>query len=172
MSKKPAAASKRAPSKRKPTRVPKATRRPKVAARAHRNKQHVVRSPTESPLLSSAHSPNEVQGDPKRETAVMDNRARALALEAILQASLHNNNQDKGSDFSSNIPAYQAKLLEVAQAEMQFAFDFIQRLVKIRSPFEFWAVIAEFTGRRIIMTGKQSKELTIDRFRVPALLGR
>jgi hypothetical protein len=68
--------------------------------------------------------------------------------------------------------AYQAKLLEVAQAEMQFAFDFIQRLVKIRSPFEFWAVIAEFAGRRIIMTGKQSKELTIDHFRVPTLLRR
>jgi hypothetical protein len=31
--------------------------------------------------------------------------------------------------------AYQAKLLEMTQANMQFAFDFSQRLATIRSPF-------------------------------------
>jgi len=175
LSKKPTTTSKRASSKHRSTRVPKTARRQEMAARAHRNKQHVVRSPKESHLGSFAagpvHSPNEVHGNLKREASV-DNRARAAVLETILQASLQNNNPYKGFDSSSllaNMQAYQAKLLEVAQAEMQFAFDFIQRLVTIKSPFEFWAVIAEFSGRRIIMTGKQSKELTIDRFRVPAL---
>ncbi len=103
-------------------------------------------------------------------TPIVDNRARAAALEAILQASLQDdvgrkmrdNNPGKGFEFFlplANMQAYQAKLLEVTQANMQFAFEFIQRLATIRSPFEVWAVIAEFTGRRILMIGKHSKEL-------------
>jgi hypothetical protein len=35
------------------------------------------------------------------------------------------------------VRAYQAKLLEMAQANMQFAFEFAQRLATIRSPVEF-----------------------------------
>ena len=55
--------------------------------------------------------------------------------------------------------AYQAKLLEVAQANMTFAFEFSQRLATIRSPVEFFTVIAEFTSKRIAMLGKYSKEM-------------
>jgi hypothetical protein len=190
---KPAAASKRAQSNPKP-----ATARKRGAARAQRNKQEFVRSPkgspwrvvaggsTESPIESDAGSTETpiVHDDPEQ----VDNRARALALEAILQASLQSdlgqqmrdNNPKKGFDFSlpvANLQAYQAKLLEATQANMQFAFEFIQRLATVRSPFEFWAVIAEFTGRRVIMIGKHSKELAafwrIDAFReLTALPGR
>ena len=52
--------------------------------------------------------------------------------------------------------AYQTKLLEIAQANMQFTFEFGQRLAAIRSPIEFFAVIAEFTSRRIDMVAKHS----------------
>jgi hypothetical protein len=68
----------------------------------------------------------------------------------------------KGFDLSSataNVRAYQAKLLEMAQANMTFAFEFSQRLVTNRSPLEFVNVIAEFTSKRITMFGKYSKEL-------------
>jgi hypothetical protein len=95
---------------------------------------------------------------------------------AILRRLLSSSDR-KGFDFSqliANAQAYQAKLLEVTQANMQFVFDFSQRLATIRSPFEFLAVITEFTGRRIIMIGKHSKELSsfwrIDAFRELAAL--
>jgi len=95
---------------------------------------------------------------------------------AILRRLLSSSDR-KGFDFSQLIAsaqAYQAKLLEVTQANMQFVFDFSQRLATIRSPFEFLAVITEFTGRRIIMIGKHSKELSsfwrIDAFRELAAL--
>jgi len=158
-------------SSRKPATAPKRAR-PKVAARAHRNKQAFIRSP--SPLQPvaavSAEPPIEFHDDSKQETPILDNRARAAALEAVLQTALQNdfgqqtrdNDPKKGFDFSlpmANMQAYQAKLLEATQANMQFGFEFIQRLATIKSPFEFWAVIAEFTGRRVFMIGKYSKEL-------------
>jgi hypothetical protein len=40
--------------------------------------------------------------------------------------------------------AYQAKLLEMAQANMKLALEFARRLAWNRSPFEFPGVIAEF----------------------------
>jgi hypothetical protein len=43
---------------------------------------------------------------------------------------------------------------------MKFALDFALRLATIRSPLEFIAVLAEFTGRRILMIGEHSKEMT------------
>jgi len=60
---------------------------------------------------------------------------------------------------TANVRAYQAKLLEIAQANLQFAFEFARRLAAIRSPFEFLSVTAEFTSRRIAMFQKYSKEL-------------
>ena len=71
-------------------------------------------------------------------------------------------NSKKGFDFSSataGVRAYQAKLLEMGQANMQLAFEFTQRLATIRSPLEIFGVIAEFTGKRIAMFGKYSKEM-------------
>jgi hypothetical protein len=68
----------------------------------------------------------------------------------------------KATNFSlatANVPAYQAKLLEMAQANIQFAFEFAQRLVTIRSPVEFPSVIAEFTNKRIAMFRKHSSEM-------------
>jgi hypothetical protein len=63
------------------------------------------------------------------------------------------------STTGTNVQAYQAKMLEVAQANMQFAFEFAQRLAAIRLPFEFLGVTAEFTSKRIAMFQKHSKEI-------------
>ena len=75
---------------------------------------------------------------------------------------MRDNGSKKGFDFSlatANVQAYQAKLLEMTQANMQFAFEFAQRLATIRSPLDFPIGIAEFTGKRIAMFGKYSKEM-------------
>lgn len=172
---KQAVPSKRAQSNRKPATAPKRARQPKVAARAQRNKQAFVRSSRPLRPITAGRTEIEVHNEPKQdtprqETATVENRARAVALEAVLQAALQHDLSEKmrenspknGLDFgllTSNVQAYKAKLLEVTQANTQFVFELSQRLATIRSPFEFWAVIVEFTGRLIIMTGKHSKEL-------------
>jgi len=60
----------------------------------------------------------------------------------------------------AGVGIYQAKLMEMAQAEVEFAFEFAQRLARIRSPIEFLAVIPELMTRRIGMFRKYSKEMT------------
>jgi len=72
------------------------------------------------------------------------------------------NSLRKGFDLSSataNVRAYQAKLLEMAQANMKFAFEFSLRLATISSPLEFLNVITEFTSKRIAMFSKYTKEM-------------
>lgn len=60
---------------------------------------------------------------------------------------------------TTNVRAYQAKLLEIAQANTQFAFDFAQRLAAIRSPVDLPGIIAEFTSKRMAMFRKHTTEL-------------
>jgi hypothetical protein len=151
-------------SKRKPATTSKRARGPKVAARAQRNKQAVVRSPKDSPQRSVAAGPTEspvkLHDDSKREAPIAE--SPAAALQDGSGEKIGNNNPKKGFDFplaTANVQAYQAKLLEIAQANMQFAFEFGPRLATIRSPFEFFALIAEFTSRRIDMLQKHSKEM-------------
>jgi hypothetical protein len=88
--------------------------------------------------------------------------AAPLALENPVTALQTNNSLSKGFDLFSataNVGSYQAKLLEMALANMTFAFQFSQRLAAIRSPVEFPTVIAEFTSKRIAMFGKYTKEM-------------
>jgi hypothetical protein len=47
----------------------------------------------------------------------------------------------------------------MAQANMQFAFEFAQRLATVRSPVDILRVIEEFTSKRIAMFQKHSKEM-------------
>ena len=63
------------------------------------------------------------------------------------------------SSAMASASAHQAKLLEMAQANMKLALELAQRLAWIRSPFEFPSVIAEFTTKRIDMFRKHSKEM-------------
>jgi hypothetical protein len=174
-------------SKHKPA---KRARSPKIAARAQRNKQAIVRSAKDSLLRSVAASPIETPlelHDASKQKApiveeqkapivqnqkdpIVENRVAALKAAALEAAALsdggsqmmRDNNPKKVFDFSLaavSMQAYQATLLEVAQANTKFAFEFSQRLATIRSPFDFFAVIAEFTSRRIDMFGKHAKEM-------------
>ena len=85
------------------------------------------------------------------------------ALQKDFKKAMTVNSLSKGFDLFSgtaNVHAYQVKLLEMAQANRTFAFEFSQRLATIRSPLEFLKiVIAEFTSKRIAMFGKYSKEM-------------
>ncbi|MFH0299899.1 phasin family protein [Bradyrhizobium sp. 31Argb] len=150
-------------SNRKRAIASKRARGPRKAARAQRNKQAIVRSPKDNPLRSVAAGSTEspkLHDDSKQKAPIVENRV--AALQDGLRQMMRDNNPREGFDLSlvtANLQAYQAKLLEMAEANMQFAFEFGQRLVAIRSPFEFFAVIAEFTSRRIDMFRKYSKEM-------------
>ena len=158
-------------SKRKPATASKHARSPKIAAKAQRATQAIVRSP-KVPLRSvaagSARSSPKRHNDSKPVAALVI-PVTPLVIENPVAAVQENftqtmtvNSLSKGFDLSSataHVRAYQAKLLEMAQANMTFAFEFSQRLVTIRSPLEFVNAIAEFTSKRIAMFGKFSKEL-------------
>jgi hypothetical protein len=145
-------------SKRKPAATPKRARNPKTVARAQRSKQAVVRSPKDNPqravAAGSTESPAKLHDDSKHEVPVVE---RPMALQDGFAEKIRDT-----FGFSlapANMQAYQAKLLEMAQANMQFAFEFWPRFATIRSPFEFFALIAEFTSRRIDMLQKHSKQM-------------
>jgi Phasin protein len=150
-------------SKRKPVTVSKHARSPKIIAKPHRTNQAVVGSPETEHLLSAAagsnESPPDRHNDTKQEAPLVEDRA--IALQDDFKQTMRDDSK-KGFDFSSataNVRAYQAKLLEMGQANIQLAFEFAERLAAIRSPLEIFGVIAEFTGKRIAMFGKYSKEM-------------
>jgi hypothetical protein len=159
-------------SKRKPAHA----RGPTTTAKAQRAAQAIVRGPKDSHLRSASAGtiapPRRRPEEPQQESLLVENPGTAMepvtalepatALENVCKPMLMNNVSKKGIDFSSagaNVWAYQAKLLEMAQANMQFAFEFAQRLATIRSPVEFPSVIAEFTSKRIAMFRKHSTEM-------------
>ena len=149
---------------RKPATASNHARSPKIAARAQRTKQAIVRSPKSSTLRSvaegSTQSPPEPDNDSPQEAFLVQNPA-TVAQDDFKQTA-GDNDSKTGFDLSfatANVRAYQAKLLEIAQANMQFAFEFAQRFATIRSPVEFLKVIEEFSSRRIAMFRKYSKEM-------------
>src|ERR1700730_18801296 len=149
-------------SKRKPATASKHAHSTKIAAQ--RANQAVIRSPKESRLRSvaagSTESPRKRHNDSKQETPLVENPATALKDDR--KQTMRDSNSKTGFEFSSataNVRAYQEKLVEMAQANMQFAFEFAQRLTTIRSPVEILSVIAEFTSKRIAMFGKYSQEM-------------
>ena len=149
-------------SKRNPATASKHAHSTKIAAQ--RANQPIIRSPKDSPLRSvaagSTEPPPERHNDSKQEAPLIENPA--TALQDAGKQMMRGNDSNKGFDFSSataNVRAYQAKLLEMAQANMQFAMEFAQRLVAIRSPVECLSVNAEFTSKRMAMFLKYSKEI-------------
>jgi hypothetical protein len=146
--------------KRKTESPSKHARSPKITAKAQRANQAIVRSPKGGRLRSVAAGPTESPPKRKQEASLGDNPMTAFQDDN--KQTMKDIISSKGFDFSSataNVRAYQAKLLEMAQADMQVAFEFAQRLATIRSPFEFLSVIAEFTTKRISMFRKYSKEM-------------
>jgi hypothetical protein len=151
-------------SKRKPATASKHARSPKIAAKAQRATQAIVRSTKDSRLrpvgVRSTESPPKRHDDSQQEALRVENPETALHDDS--KQAMTNNASNKGFEFSSataNVRGFQAKLLEIAQANMQFAFEFAQRLTTIRSPVELPGVIAEFTSKRIAMFRKHSAEL-------------
>jgi hypothetical protein len=149
--------------KRKPITTSKHALGPKIAAKAQQAVQEIVRSPKDKLLRSieagSTESPPKHNDDSPQEALLVENPA--TRVEDDSKPTMTDNDPKKGTNFLAmeNVRAYQAKLLEMAQANMQFSFEFAQRLAMIRSPFEFPSVISEFTSRRIAMFRKHSTEL-------------
>ncbi|GLR99024.1 MULTISPECIES: Phasin protein [Bradyrhizobium] len=147
-------------SKRKAATAAKRVRNPKMAARAQRNKQAIVRSPKENSLHPAAEDSVEspLHDDPEHQVPVIEPEADAL----VDDRSQRMTDSDPTKGFAlatANMQAQQAKLLEIAGANAQFAVEFGLRLATIRSPIEFFSVITEFTSRRVDMFAQHSKEL-------------
>jgi hypothetical protein len=149
-------------SKRKLATASKGGRHLKMAARTQRNKQAVVRSQKDNFLRSvaslSVELPARLNDDSKQGAPIVENGVGALQDDLS-----HKMRESPAKGFAlgiANLPAYQQKLLEIAQANVQFGFEFALRLATIRAPIEVFAVIAEFTGRRIDMFGQHSKEMS------------
>jgi Phasin protein len=148
-------------SKRKAATASKHARSPKIAAKAQRANQAIVRSPKDSRRGSvaagSIESSHKGHNNSKQEAP----ESPAAALQDDFKQTMRNNESNR-FDFSSataSARTYQAKLLEMAQANMQFALEFAQRLATIGSPFELLRVIEELTTKRIAMFRKYSKEI-------------
>ena len=151
-------------SKRKPTSASKHSPGPKTA-KAQRSAQPVVESPKESgmPLVAArqAASPPKTHVDAKQAAPLVENPVATLEADRKIPM-MTADAAKKGFDLSTaaaNVRAYQAKLQEIAQADMRFAFEFAQRLAAIRSPIEFPRLIAEFTSKRMAMLLGYSREM-------------
>jgi len=148
-------------SKRKPASASKHARR--IAAKPQRAAQAIVRSPRNNrlrPVAGSAESSRERHNDANEEARLVEKPATALRDDYKQPTTDSDPEKSLFSSAAANVKAYQAKLLEVTQANMQFAFEFGQRLAAIRSPFEYFGVVADFTSKRIDMFRKHSKELS------------
>ena len=143
-------------SKRKQATGTNRSHRPKRAAQ--RANQAIVRSPKDSRLRSVAagSTPHEFHDDSKQEAPLAEHPA--IALEQTMRDIVPKH----GFDFSpstAKVRAYQAKLLELTQVNMQFPFEFAAKLAAIRSPVEIFSVIVEFTSKRIALFQKFSIEM-------------
>ena len=147
-------------SKRKPATASKHARSPKIAAKAQRAAQAIVKSPqvARRSVSEAAELARKPHRDAKPETPLAPETSGTAMEENVT----HDKSMSKQFDLSSataNVRAYQAKLIEMTQTNMAVSFEFSQRLASVRSPVELFTVIAEFTGKRIALLGKQSKEM-------------
>jgi Phasin protein len=159
-------------SKRKPAIASKHAHSPRIAAKAQRASQAIVRSPKEG--VSRAVGAGSTEPSPKHQNNLEQDALFAEHAEPFIknpETTVQNDSKqimedeskkavDCLSSANASVWTYQAKLLEVAQANMQFAVEFAQTLAAIRSPAEFPSVIAELTSKRIAMFRKHSTELT------------
>jgi len=154
-------------SKRKPAMASKHAPNPRLDAKAQRAAQAIVRSPKTSVPRSfgadSNDAPSKHREDAQQDAPLLVEIPHPETALQDESKQMTENGPKRGTDFLSsanaNVWAYQAKLLEMAQANMQFAFEFAQRLAAIRSPVEFPSVIAEFTSKRIAMFRKHTTEM-------------
>jgi hypothetical protein len=139
-------------------------------AKAQRAAQAIVRSPKDSRPRSaeagvielSPKRPHETQQEALHVEETLHVENPVTALEDVCKQTAADTDSKEWTNFFSataSMRAYQAKLTEMAQANMRSAFEFAQRLATIRSPIEFPIVIAEFTSKRIAMFGNYFKEM-------------
>lgn len=163
---KPATASKRSGSPKTAAKTTAQSQRTKVAARAQRTKQSLVRSPKDD----SRHTAPSLAELPAAHHSGSEREAPKVE-----QLSHEVNQMVRGADrkigidlpsATSTVRALRARFLgvaqanmQLAQANMQFAFEFSGRLASMRSPFEIPGVIAEFTGKRIEIVRKYSQSI-------------
>jgi hypothetical protein len=152
-------------SKRKPPTASKHAHA-KMAAKAQRATQVVIRSPKNRVGdAGSTEPPLKRDKDSQRDTLAFEDPE--LPVEEPETAPQDHSkpvddNFKKGTGVSlvdANVGVYQAKLMEMAQTNIQFAFEFAQKLSTIRSPVEFPSLIAEFTGKRIAIFRKHSIDI-------------
>ena len=148
-------------SKRKPAAAAsKHARRPKTAAKAQRAKQAIVRSPKNSSPRSILEGTTGPLGEGQHDSASLV--PTATTAQDHIEQVVRNNALKTTSVISSataNVRACQAMLLEISQANMQFSFEFAQRIAATRSPIEFIKVIEELTRKRVAMFHQHSKEM-------------
>ena len=140
-------------SKRKTATATKRAHSPKRAAQ--RANQDIVRSRTDNRLRSVAAGSTEFperHDDAKQEAPLVEHPA--IALREQTMKDIDSKHRFDFYPSTANVLAYQAKLLELTQANMQFAFEFAAKLAAIRSPVEIFSVIVEFTSKRIAMFQK------------------
>ncbi|WP_298255062.1 Phasin protein [Bradyrhizobium sp.] len=151
-------------SKRKQAMTSKHAHVPKIAVKAQRAAQAIVRSPKNNLLPSAGAGPTEPppepHNNPPQESPLVEDPT--IRFEDDSKQMATDNDSKKGTKFplaTANVQTYQAKLLEIALANMQLAFEFSHRLATVRSPLEFPGVISEFTSKRVAMFRKHSTEL-------------
>jgi hypothetical protein len=147
-------------SKRKRSNASSKQVRSKVAAKAQRASQAVVRSP--KPRHLPAAAPSSAKPSPVLHTspdaAVFEKPAMAASVSE--KPTMQDNGQPimRQNDLvkafnvfsaTTNVAAYQRKLPEFAQAYMQLGFEFAQRLAQIKSPFEIASVFAELAPKQL-----------------------
>lgn len=149
--------------KRKATTASKSARSLKISAKAQRAKSAIIRGPkpshghVHSVAANSIKSSPKDHNDSKQEADIIEIAATALKAPLKQKPELK-----KGFDFSSaaaTAQAYQAILLEMAQANTQFALEFAHRLAAVRSPVQLLHVIEDLTTKRIEMFRKYSSEM-------------
>jgi hypothetical protein len=164
-------------SKRKPAKASKRARSPAVAARAHEQKHDIVKSAKDNLLRSASAVP--IDSTPEwHDESQEENRnvEKQVALNVEKHAAAKVESQETpiaanlvqygpgqirgfGASATGKMVSYQMMLLGMTQANMRFAFDFGQKLLTVRSPFQLADLIVETTKRQADMVVKQSTEL-------------
>lgn len=119
----------------------KRARSPRATTQAHRNKQHIVRGAKVNLPRSVAVGPieplRETHDFAKQPASVVEEKGAAVvdngvdAAQDNLNQQMRYNKSHKGQGFPlvpAHMVAYQAKLLELAIANMQFTFEFTLRV--------------------------------------------
>src|SRR5436190_370892 len=111
-----------------------------------------VRELDETPVVEKATTATPVAEKPTTSLPAVEKPT--TALEASREQTMKDNDSKQAFGFSlapASVQAYQAKLQEIIQANMQFGFEFAQRLARIRSPFEIPGLLAELSTKQFAM---------------------